>query len=128
MITLLINVSKGLSEWSTYLSLLPCPNLKSYSCLKPILRSSLKLDSWLKPTSLSWPNVRFLPSSSKNSPQILIFLANQQCTISTNYLFISENTLKCNFEDWFIGISFFEARTVFYLHCSLIICRSTLIL
>ena len=78
MIIPVINVTKGSSGWSRYLSLLPSPRPKSQSCLNPTSlfhpkirflpeltslssHHPLRSNSCLKPIFLSLANVRFLP-------------------------------------------------------------------
>jgi hypothetical protein len=86
MITHVATVSKGLSGWSRYLSLLLHHSPKSYSCLKPTSLFHPKIKFLPELTSLSWPNVislslanvRFLPSGGwggwQGSPYLIFQL------------------------------------------------------
>ena len=63
------------------LTLLPCSSLKSDSCLCLLAWHGPMSDSCLKPTFLSWPNVRFLsigPQKLYTSPPFLF--SEQDCT------------------------------------------------
>ena len=68
-------------------SLLLCSSLKFRFLSEPTssLWAQWMSDSWLKPTSLSWPNVRFLPSSPNSSPRLWA-LARQRTAVGPSAL------------------------------------------